>query len=112
MAKKTKKKVAKKKAPVQLSKECKTACVVKRAGHEEMYDERKVYASCYYACKATHLKTHECEDICSKVVKDVNTWVAKCACVDADQIHPKVAAVLKNYNKEAAFLYDTHRDIS
>ena len=87
-------------------------CVVKRAGHEELYDERKVYATCYYAAKATHLKTKKVEEICGKVVKEVNNWITKCKCVTAHQIHKQIVKSLRKYQRDVAFMYDTHRDIS
>ena len=92
-------------------RECKP-CVVKRAGYEELYDERKVYATCYYAAKATHLKTKNAEDLCSKVVKDVSNWIIKCTCVTSHQIHAQIVKSMRKYNRDVAFMYDTHRDIS
>ena len=109
MAKKTAKK--KTKAPKQLAEKC-IPCVVKRAGHEEMYDERKVYATCYFAAKATHLKTDDAEKLCANVVKEINKWITKCKCVNAHEIHQKIVQSLRKQNKDVAFMYDTHRDIS
>jgi len=93
-------------------RETKTPCVVKRAGHEEVYDERKVYATCYYAAKSTHLKTNKAEEICDKVVKDVNKWIVPKGCVTGHQIHEYIVKSLKKYNKDVAFMYDTHRDVN
>jgi len=41
--------------------------IVKRRGHKEEYDERKVYASAYAACLNVHLGEIEAEEIATKV---------------------------------------------
>jgi len=105
----TRKPTSKKIKPLR---ETKIACVVKRAGHEEIFDERKVYASCYYAARASHLKSGEAEKLCEGVSKDIKKWIKISACVTAHQIHVQVAKSLRKYNKNVAFMYDTHRDIS
>jgi len=105
----TRKPTSKKIKPLR---ETKIACVVKRAGHEEIFDERKVYASCYYAARASHLKSGDAEKLCEGVSKDIKKWIKTSACVTAHQIHVQVAKSLRKYNKDVAFMYNTHRDIS
>lgn len=86
--------------------------IVKRAGHTELYDERKVYGSCFFACRNAHLSKKEAEEICSKVCKSVNEWVNKRKIASSDDIFRILIRELKRHNEDAAFLYETHRDIS
>ena len=60
-------KKAKKKAEVS---------IVKRRGHMEEYDEKKVYGSCYYACMSAHVPEKEAEKIAKDCMKKGNSWMA------------------------------------
>ena len=86
--------------------------IVKRKGHTELYDERKVYGSCYFACRNAHLSEQEAEEISNKVCKAITKWIAKQKVVSSNDIFKKLIEELKKYNEDAAFLYETHRDIS
>ncbi|MEK6822955.1 MAG: ATP cone domain-containing protein [Nanoarchaeota archaeon] len=85
--------------------------IVKRAGHKEHFDERKVYASCYAACLSAHIKHRQAEEICDKVTRDVKKWIMTKEEVTSHRIFRKVASCLRVYDKDAAFMYETHRDI-
>ena len=86
--------------------------IVKRKGHAEIYDERKVYGSCYFACRSAHLSEKEAEEICNKVSATITKWINKKEIVSSDEIFKLAAKELKKHNEDAAFLYETHRDIS
>ena len=86
--------------------------IIKRHGNKEMFDERKVYASCYAACISTHLSKKEAEIICEKVAKDIKSWVKNKKDVSSTQIFKQTIKLMKSYDKNAAFMYETHRDIS
>ncbi|MBI3413157.1 MAG: hypothetical protein HY051_03695 [Candidatus Aenigmarchaeota archaeon] len=86
--------------------------VVKRKGRTEKFDERKVYASCYSACMTCGMKERECEMVATKISAEIKKWVRKEKRVTSLQIFRKVASVLKKVHKPAAFMYETHRDIS
>lgn len=91
--------------------ECKV-CIVKRVGHNEEFDERKVYASCYASCLNAHIEKHKAEKICEKVAASVQKWVGKKKKISSKQIFKHVIATLKKHSKDAAFMYETHRDVS
>lgn len=91
--------------------ECKV-CIVKRAGHSEEFDERKVYASCYASCLNAHIEKHKAEKICEKVAAALRKWTIKKKKVSSKQIFKQVVSTLKTHNKDAAFMYETHRDVS
>ena len=86
--------------------------IVKRKGHTELYDERKVYGSCFFACRNAHLSEKEAEEICSKVCAEAAKWLKAKKIVASSQIFRFLTKELKKYNEDAAFLYETHRDIS
>ena len=86
--------------------------IVKRKGHEEFFDERKIYASCYSACLGTRMKHREAEEICENVCKEMKSWIAKKEKVTATYIFQQMIKTIKKYNKEVAFLYETHRDLA
>lgn len=86
--------------------------LVKREGHLHIFDERKVYASCYAACLSAHVKHMEAEKICEVVAKGVRIWIRSKKKVTSDQIFKEVGRMMKKYDKDAAFMYLTHRDIS
>ncbi len=86
--------------------------IVKRRGHKEKFDERKVYASCYAACLSAHLTHPQAEKICKRVTTDIKQWIAKKKAVTSHEIFLETANLIKKHNKNAAFMYATHRDIS
>lgn len=86
--------------------------IVKRKGHTELYDERKVYGSCFFACRNAHLGKEEAEEICNKVSAEVTKWIKSHKTVSSNDIFRKLIDELKKHNEDAAFLYETHRDIS
>ena len=91
--------------------ECKI-CIVKRAGHVEEFDERKIYASCYASCLNAHIPKEIAESICEKVSAAVKTWAKKKKKVTSHLIFKQVVMAIRKHNKDAAFMYETHRDIS
>ena len=86
--------------------------LVKRQGHVHIFDERKIYASCYAACLSTHIPHLEAEKICEKVVKEVKKAISNKKILTTDHIFKETGKAIKKYNKDAAFMYLTHRDIS
>ena len=102
----------KSKKVIKKSKDRTVLQIVKRKGHTELYDERKVYGSCYFACRNAHLSEKEAEEICKKVSAGIKSWVKKQKVVSSNEIFKKLIEELKKHNEDAAFLYETHRDIS
>jgi len=86
--------------------------VVKRKGHREKYDERKVYASAYAASLNAHLSEQEAEKIAEDVCKKVNAWVEGKHEITSKQLEEHIIKLLEKHNRDAAFLYETHLDLS
>ena len=86
--------------------------IVKRAGHAEKFDERKVYATCYAACMNAHASKEEAEKICRKVAAGITSWIKKKKVVTSEMIFREVIRLMKKEQKDATFMYETHRDIA
>ena len=88
--------------------------IVKRQGHTEPYDEKKVYGSVYWAAKGTgyHMTEQYAEKIASATVKAVNTWIEKRDTVNSQDIFSFVSEYLKQHDEHTAYMYATLRDIS
>ncbi len=94
------------------TKEISELKIVKRKGHVEIYNERKVYGSCYFACRNAHLTEEEAESISNIVTSSVTKWISRRKIVTSSEIFRILTNELAKYNEDAAFLYETHRDIS
>lgn len=86
--------------------------IVKRKGHQEEYDEKKVYASSYSACLNSHLPKEKTEKIAGRVTKEIDKWIENKTEVDSGQIFKEVTKSLEKIDPEVAFMYKTHRDLS
>jgi len=87
--------------------------IVKRRGHKEKFDERKLYASVYAACVLTEsMKEKECEKEANTVTKQVKKWMSSKKEVSSEDIFRIAAQSLRKHHKDAAFMYETHRDVS
>lgn len=87
--------------------------IVKRsAGHEEPYDNHKVYASCYASCVAANCEKEEAEQICDAVMHEIDEHVSGRHSITSQEIFEQTARAMKKRHHEAGFMYETHRDIS
>ncbi|MEX0587327.1 MAG: ATP cone domain-containing protein [Patescibacteria group bacterium] len=86
--------------------------IIKRKGHREKYDERKVYASVYAACLAAQEPEEKAEKIAAAVVKKITRFATDFKVVPSDRIFREVIVELGKLSPDAVFLYETHRDLS
>ena len=86
--------------------------IVKRAGHTEKFDEKKVYATCFAACMNAHVGKEEAEKICRKVAAGIKRWITGKKVVTSEMIFREATLLMKKEHKNAAFMYETHRDIA
>lgn len=90
----------------------KTITIVKRQGHREPYDERKIYASVYAACLVAGDSETSAEKTSSAVAKKVTKFASEWRVVKSDQIFRQVIVELGKLSPKAVFLYEVHRDLS
>jgi len=86
-----------------------TKHIVKRRGHTEPYDSRKVYASVFAACLSVREPAGSAELVADKVVEDVNHWIQKKHEVTANDIRRQAAKHLNVYNPDAGYMLLHHR---
>lgn len=87
--------------------------IVKRSpGHDEPYDQRKLYASIYASCLSVRAPQGEAELTADRVCHDIEPWLANRQEVTSADIRRKASEHLAVYNPNAAYLYKHHRIIS
>lgn len=89
-----------------------TIHLVKRAGHREAFDSRKVYASVYAACLTVRATHEDAELHAEKVTEAVKEWLEEKDEVTTSQISRVVTKALRQYDPDASYIYGTHRDVS
>lgn len=88
------------------------ALIVKRKGHKENFESRKIYASVYSACRNVGLHEEEAELVADKVSGQVQAELGQKEEIRAHQIMTTTTHFLREINPDAAFMYETHRDVS
>jgi len=83
--------------------------IVKRHGHNEIYDEKKLYASVYSACLSVRQTSDTSELIAQRVIEDMAPWIEKKHEVTSNDIRRTAAKHLETYNPDAAQIFLHHR---
>jgi transcriptional regulator NrdR family protein len=86
--------------------------LIKRKGHREKYEEKKVYKSVYAACHVCEMPEKDCGAIARSVTKEITSMVRKRKIKSSNDIFRTAIKLLKEQHKDAAFMYETHRDVS
>ncbi len=82
--------------------------IVKRQGHKETFDEKKVYGSVYAACASVHYTEKKCEQVADEITKKVKTFIKNKKSVKAVELRKKIITELQKKKKELAFYYEQH----
>ncbi|HLD96570.1 MAG TPA: ATP cone domain-containing protein [Patescibacteria group bacterium] len=90
----------------------KTVTIIKRQGHRESYDERKVYGSVYAACLAAGEPEAAAERIAAAVAKKISHSITDWKVTNSNQVFREVIIELGKLSPKAVFLYEMHRDLS
>ena len=85
--------------------------IVKRAGHSESYDGRKLYASIYASCLSVRAPQGEAELVAERVQKQVEDWLSKKQEVTGHDIRREAAKHLTAVNPDAGYIYEKHREL-
>lgn len=84
--------------------------IVKRAGHDEEFDNKKLYASIYASCLAAHEPVQKAESTAELVTNEVSMWMdSKQTAVTSNDIRRKASEALNLHNPDAAYSYLNHR---
>ena len=90
----------------------KVVLVEKRDGRCEKFDEEKAYnIFCRIGLNA-HLNKNEAEKLADMAMSDLNKFLKGKNKIKSAELFRQKIKILKKYNKDAAFLYETHRDVN
>ena len=82
--------------------------VVKRKGHKEMFDEKKVYGSVYAACASAHYDEMRCEKIAEELTKKIKKFTKIKKEIQSTELRKKIENELKKRDEDLAFFYEQH----
>lgn len=83
--------------------------IVKRAGHSETYDSKKLYASVYAACLSVRETPSVAELVAQKVVSEFNVWIKNKDEITSNDVRRMASRLLHQYNPDAGYIYLHHR---
>ncbi len=86
--------------------------LVKRAGHTEAYDEKKLKRSIYRAALNAHHSDAQAKKIAAAAMKKLSAWIKTRKSVRAHVLHVKAVAILKTIDPDVALLYEHHENLS
>jgi len=86
--------------------------VKKRNGHTEDFDPEKLELTCIRAALNSHLDDEEGKALGKEVLKRITVWLGDREEVVSNDLFDRTVKELEDLNKEVAFMYKTHRDIS
>jgi transcriptional regulator NrdR family protein len=86
--------------------------IVKRAGHSEPYDQRKLYASVYSALLSVREPAASAELVAERICQDVEVWLTNKAEVTSSDISRNAYNYFKVLNPDAAWIYLHQRNVS
>lgn len=84
------------------------AIIVKRKGHKEKFDEKKVYGSVYAACASAHYDEMRCEKTAADITSKMKKFVKAKKTINSSEIRKKIENELKKKDEELAFFYEQH----
>ena len=90
----------------------KIVLVEKRDGRCEKFDEKKAHNIFCRVGLNAHLSVKEAGKLADKSMKDLKQFLKLKKKIKSTELFWQNIKILRKYNKEAAFLYETHRDIN
>ena len=86
--------------------------VVKMNRTKETFNEKKLYASIYRSCLSAQLPKKNCQRIAKKIYSHVVKILRKQQCLLSEEVSATVTKAMAKHQKELAFMYKTHKDLS
>jgi len=84
--------------------------IVKRHGHREEFDEKKLYASIYTSCLVARTGTRRAEITANQVLVELSGWLKnKETLITSNDIRRQASKLLNQHNPDAAYTYLHHR---
>ncbi len=85
--------------------------VVKRGGHAEKYDEKKIYTTVYASAINAHLNEQRAEEIATKITIAIDELIQKSKRVDSVDIKTEIQNLLIIEDGDVALMYEHHTNI-
>lgn len=85
--------------------------VVKRKGHNESFDEKKLYASVYSATLNCHHSEERAEEVAQHTLDLIHNWIKDHPTITSHILKLRVIRELKNIDRDIAMMYEVHMDI-
>ena len=90
----------------------KKAIIIKANRAKEAFSNKKLYNSIYASCLGTQLPKKECQRIAKKIYGNVVKILRKHQCLLSEEVSATVTKAMAKHQKELAFMYKTHKDLS
>jgi transcriptional regulator NrdR family protein len=85
--------------------------IIKRKGHKEYFDARKIYSSVFAACIAIGMRDQAAELIADMVKHEVEEQITERDTVTAHFLHELALTSLTKYHPDVAYMYEHHKNI-
>ena len=86
--------------------------IIKKKGHTEHFEIKKVELSIYKAGLNAALTKEEATRLTKKMVKSLKQWIKNKKNITSNQLSMTITKLLKKEDDNAAFMYETHKDIN
>ncbi|HLP79492.1 MAG TPA: ATP cone domain-containing protein [Acidobacteriota bacterium] len=83
--------------------------IVKRRGHEEAYDEKKVYASVFAAAINCHYHEEQSEHIAQTVMTKINSFMKSRKTVTSGELRAQIIETI--FDEDVRLMYKHHLDV-
>jgi transcriptional regulator NrdR family protein len=88
-----------------------TKIIIKRKGHNESFDEKKLYGSVYAATLNCHHTEERAEEVAQHVLSNVKIWLNDHTSTTSHILKLRIIRELKHIDRDIAMMYEVHMDI-
>ena len=86
--------------------------IVKKDGRKEVFSKKKLFNSIYESFLNAHHNKRNAGNFAKKVSNEALKHLKNKKIINSSYVFKIIATLLEKYDKDATFLYETHRDIS
>ncbi len=86
--------------------------IVKKDGRKEAFSKKKLFSSIYESFLNAHHNKKNADNFAKKVSNEALRHLKNKKIINSSYVFKIIATLLEKYDKDAAFLYETHRDIN
>lgn len=85
---------------------------IKKQGHAEKFDEKKLYESVYKTALNCHLEEEESRDIAQKITDTIAGWINEKTHITTNELRFQVINLLELEDSELSMMYENHYNIN